>query len=66
MDEFDRASEIEERDRMHARTIRKKSLTAVGACYNCGEDCVGCFCGPDCSADYERRETARERNGNVT
>lgn len=66
MDQFEIAAELEQRDRERSLGIRKKSLPACGNCYNCGESCVGCFCDHFCSEDFEQREMARERGGNVT
>lgn len=70
MDEFDRASEIEERDRalclfaaLHPKT--DLALEHTGRCHNCGEDVDldHLFCDKDCSDDYEKRQRMRRITG---
>ena len=61
-DPIDAACDREERDREIALKMRKPILPNVYACYNCGEDCEGIFCSPECRDDYMQRE--RFRNGN--
>lgn len=59
MDDFDRASEAETREREAsiARHRVYQPLPDIGACYNCSEPLpVGKrFCNVDCREDYERR-----------
>ena len=63
MDEYDRACEIEQRDRERALAFRNPTLPVCGNCYNCGESCRGLFCNFDCLSDYQDRERARRRDG---
>lgn len=53
----DDATAREELDRELCLKRRLPTLPAVGACYNCGEDCSGVFCDADCRDDYEKRES---------
>ena len=44
-------------------SVRQPHLRAVGACFNCGEECHGCFCCAECGIDWEMRTKASKRNG---
>lgn len=56
MDESDMATQREIQDReVCIKYNRKPELPANGFCYNCGDDCHGCFCDADCRSDYEQR-----------
>lgn len=59
MDQFDRATEIEERDRALALAARKPAgPAATGKCLNCG-DALGeglRWCDRDCHDDWTRRQ----------
>ena len=58
MDEFDRASELEEQYRDAAiKHVRDKNMNYkhVGICLNCGAKSIIRFCNLDCRDDYERR-----------
>ena len=65
MDEFDRASEIEQRDRDRALTVRKPTLKQVGLCHYCSSPIASSllFCGKDCADDWQRLDAAKQRNG---
>jgi hypothetical protein len=65
MDEFDRASELEERQRVDAlaRSRAGNCLTPTGDCHFCGELVKRLFCDTDCRDAYERVQRARKRNG---
>lgn len=54
-DEVDSAQKIEELALKSALSVRKPHLRAVGYCFNCGEECHGCFCDADCGEDYHKR-----------
>jgi hypothetical protein len=58
MDDSDRATEREERDRSLAMAYRKPAPSACGACYNCNEPVKTgrIFCCAECREDYELRE----------
>ena len=62
MDDTDRATELEERQRAQAEARRKPSLPIIGICYNCDSECHGVFCSRECRDDYEHREELRRRN----
>lgn len=74
MDDFDRASELETRERAaaveaaRARAAAEARTTPAGSCANCGELLEGDkrFCDQDCRDQYERRARARARNGRYT
>jgi hypothetical protein len=65
MDEFDRASEREQRDRDAAIShVRKTAveLAYAGECYNCREHLDnGVFCDSDCRDDWAKRMEAQRR-----
>lgn len=65
-DQFDRATELEEKQREISLAYRKPILSSCGSCYNCGEHLSGTrlFCDADCLADWEKIDSARRRNGN--
>lgn len=66
MDEFDMASELEERQREAAlaRSRIGKILHPKGECHWCAAPVDRLFCiGVDCRDDWERADRARERNG---
>lgn len=58
-DEFDRASELETRQREDAlaRVRSRVGLLPCGACHNCGEELPPgrLFCDADCRDDFEKR-----------
>lgn len=64
-DQFDRAEELEQKQRDIAMAYRKPTLKSCGLCHSCGEDVAGTrqFCDADCRDDYERIEAAKLRNG---
>ena len=58
MDEFDRASELEEQYRNVAiKHVRDNDMNYkhVGVCLNCGAKSLIRFCNLDCRDDYEKR-----------
>ena len=58
MDEFDRASELEEQYRNVAiKHVRDNDMKYkhVGVCLNCGAKSLIRFCNLDCRDDYEKR-----------
>jgi len=57
MDIYDKASEIEQRERQLALMVRKPTLPARGTCYNCDEPvrAGACYCDADCREDHEKR-----------
>lgn len=59
MDEFDRASELEqrERDACVAAARNRRGLLPCGFCYNCEEPLPAgrLFCDTECRDDYEKR-----------
>lgn len=58
-DQFDRATEIEERDREQALAMRKpEGPAATGFCLNCEEPLEDGrrWCDKDCSTDWQRRQ----------
>ena len=58
MDEFDRASELEEQYRNAAiKHVRDNDMNYkhVGVCLNCGAKSLIRFCNLDCRDDYEKR-----------
>lgn len=70
MDEFDRAQEIEERDRalcVFAALHPPKTdhIEPVGRCHNCGEELPpgALFCDAECRADYEKRQRMKRITG---
>ena len=44
-------------------SVRQPHLRAVGNCFNCGDECHGCFCCAECGEDWEMRTKASKRNG---
>lgn len=68
-DEFDRASALEEAERVscinEVRNRKTPSLISVGYCHNCNEELRHplLFCDEDCADDYELLTAARRRNG---
>ena len=46
-----------------AMNTKRKYLVAHGFCFNCNEECDGCFCDEGCSEDYHHRCLADKRNG---
>ena len=65
MDEIDRASEQEERDRAQALAARKPEPICRGHCMNCGKPLPAevMYCDRDCQIDREKADLARMRNG---
>lgn len=63
MDQFDRATELEEMHRDAALTHRKPVPKHDGHCLNCGEPSTGAYCDQECREDAERFDRARERAG---
>ena len=65
MDDLDRASELEEKQRAQAMTRRKDTPKPTGFCLQCGIETKPnqCFCDPDCRDDFEVAQAARIRNG---
>lgn len=65
MDDFERASEQEERDRAAALAFRKPEPLYRGHCMNCGKLLPSevIYCDRDCQVDRERADAARLRNG---
>jgi hypothetical protein len=65
LDDFDRASEQEERDRAKALAFRKPEPIYRGHCMNCGKPLPAevIYCDRDCLVDHERAVAARLRNG---
>lgn len=66
MDDLDRASELEQKQRDAALAgvrARSATLPPTGACYNCGEPLAGSrvFCDAECRDDHETRRRAMER-----
>lgn len=55
MDQFDRATELEEMHREAALTHRKPVPDRDGKCLNCDEPSEGAFCDVDCQQDAKRR-----------
>lgn len=74
MDELDRASELEARERdygvqaaqraVSAQKTTRRSLLPVGSCYYCDSivNAGYLFCDQDCSDDYDAEEAAKVRN----
>lgn len=67
-DDFDRASDREQKERELAIEAARKRVALmpfIGACYFCGEDLKDGrrFCDSDCRDLYQSREAARKRNG---
>lgn len=67
MDEIDRGNETAEKTLAgyigQIRARAQHQLVPTGVCYNC-EETLGTdqvFCGPDCRADFDHRETVRRR-----
>ena len=44
-------------------SVRRTAMRAVGNCFNCGDECHGCFCCAECGEDWEMRTKASKRNG---
>lgn len=67
MDDLDRASELEQkqRDAALARARQGVSLPYTGHCHYCGDITGGGrrFCDADCRDGYEAARRARRRNG---
>jgi len=57
MDAFDRATELEMKDRelCIANARKAQPVLASGVCHNCGEKVQGHFCDSDCRDDWEKR-----------
>lgn len=67
MDDADRASELEQRQRdaaLAGARARRAALPPTGACYNCSAPLAGgrVFCDGECRDDYEARRRAMERS----
>jgi hypothetical protein len=64
-DPLDRATQLEEAERLSAAAYRKPTLKRIGKCYACGEVTPpqALFCDADCTEWYERDQAARARNG---
>ena len=65
-DQFDRASDLEQKDRDNAvAAIRRRcdALPYLGTCYYCGEHTKSGrrFCDADCRDDFERQESIRSK-----
>lgn len=67
MDEADRGNDAAELFAENASKVRKPTLLACGACWNC--DMVlpegKLFCDSTCREDYEMIEAAKKRNGKL-
>lgn len=63
MDDTDRASDLEERQRQEAISRRKHVLEHDGFCINCGNESAGAYCDIYCKEDAERFDRAAERDG---
>lgn len=63
MDDADRASELEERQRQAALNRRMAVLEHDRFCINCGKESAGAYCDIYCKEDAERFDRARERDG---
>lgn len=64
-DPLDFASDLEERERVHARTLRRPELVRNGYCHHCEAELANpeaAFCDKDCSDGWER-EQKRQRSG---
>ena len=63
-DQFEDAARIEELYTDIARKVRKPTLIACGACWNCETVLMDgrLFCDATCREDYEMIEAARIRN----
>jgi hypothetical protein len=63
MDEFDRATALEEaeRDACVAAARNQPAMPAVGHCYNCNEPLPTgrLFCDTDCRDDFQKRTRKR-------
>lgn len=55
VDAVDNAQKFEELSLKAGISARKPHLRAVGYCFNCGEECHGCFCDAYCGEDYNKR-----------
>lgn len=67
-DQFDRASDLEQKDRdIMIAAIRRRceALPYAGTCYYCGEFTKAGrrFCDSDCRDDFERQEAIRSKQG---
>lgn len=68
MDEYDRATEIEEAEREAcvARAMNRPGMQPTGCCYNCGEplekDLLFCA-GGECRDDYEKQQRMKTIKG---
>ncbi len=62
MDQFDKASEIEARDRDLALAYRMPELVLCGACHWRGEMTDRLFCCPECRDDWQRDQDSKKRN----
>jgi len=63
MDQFDRAQQVEERDRELCIAQRKPTgPPACGYCYHCGEQLRDAhrWCGSECRDDWERGNRGSE------
>lgn len=65
MDDVDRASAREERQREDALRVRRAAPVPCMACHNCGEALAGTalFCDADCRDDWQRQREAARRAG---
>lgn len=68
MDIFDRASELEDRQRQHAITAARAAqaparLQPTGHCRHCHEPTAHIFCDEHCREDFEVLQRAHQRNG---
>ena len=62
-DQYEIASDLEQRDRDRAAKVRKEARPANGACFNCFKPSDGCYCSTSCKEDFEKREKMRAYNG---
>ena len=65
MDVFDRATELEEKQRDVALKMRKPTLIPAGSCHYCDSVLRAglLFCDTDCRDDWQHEQDARSRNG---
>lgn len=67
MDMFDRASELEDRQREQAIAAARQPAPAqrlqpVGRCHYCDELTHRLFCGPECRDGHDAEQRAKTRN----
>ena len=56
----DQAADQEQFIRDCELQVRKHTLLNIGRCHWCSEEIkAGCFCSPECRADYEKYQAAK-------